>query len=128
MGSPEYDRRLDDALEWERTKAPNGAAQAWRLLFGDDAGNHAQDGPGFKCRTVTRDGWDFQLDGGGNPGSGLLLPPGDLPRLAAALTARVTAEGPRRVEVRRAMWRLHAGMAQRERGDGDGDGGESEAT
>ena len=78
----------------------------WRLLFGDDAEKHTEDGPKF--RTATRDGWDFQLDGGGNPGSGLLLPPQDLPRLARALAPKVTAEGGCRVAVRQAMWRLRA--------------------
>jgi hypothetical protein len=106
--SPEYDAWMDAALEWEEKTAPNGAKQLWRLLFGDNAEDHAQDGPRFKFRTATRDGWDFQLDGGGNPGSGLLLPPEDLPKLAALLAAKVTAEDRRRTEVRRAMWRLHA--------------------
>jgi hypothetical protein len=107
--SPEYDRWMDAALEWEETKAPNGAKQVWRLLFGDDAEDHAKDT--LKFRTATRDGWDFHLDGGGNPGSGLLLPPEDLPKLGLALAAKVTAEGRRRVEVRRAMWRYRAQLA-----------------
>jgi hypothetical protein len=104
--SPEFDRWLDAALEWEEKAAPNGAKQLWRLLFGGDAEDHARET--VKFRTATRDGWDFHLDGGGNPGSGLVLPPEDLPRLALALAAKVTAEGRQRVEVRRAMWRLHA--------------------
>jgi hypothetical protein len=107
--SPEYDRWMDAALEWERKTAPNGAKQLWQLLYGDDAEDHAQDG--IKFRTATRDGWDFQLDGGGNPGSGLLLPPEDLPKLDAALAAKLTAEDRQRLAVRRAMWRLHAQQA-----------------
>jgi hypothetical protein len=107
--SPEYDAWLDAALEWEEKTAPNGAKQVWQLLFADDAENHAQDG--LRFRTATRDGWDFHLDGAGNPGSDLLLPPEDLPKLALALAAKVTAEGRRRVEVRRAMWRHHAQLA-----------------
>lgn len=101
--SPEYDRWIDAALEWEHSKAPNGAKQLWHLLFGDDADDHAQDDGMW--RIATRDGWDFQLDAGGNSGSGLVGPTEDLPRLTAAVVAKVTAEDRMRLNTRRAMWR-----------------------
>ena len=97
------ERWCDDSREWAETKAPNGAAVVWSLMYDDET-----EVPVVlvgMVRTATRDGWRFVLDDGLNPGSALLLPPEDLPRLETALLAKVTAEDREGLEIRRQVWR-----------------------